>query len=93
MNVPVVHNKYAGTAPSGSVYIGRPSKWGNPFAMGTALGERSRVMKLFTEYLRGKPELIAAVRAELAGKDLVCFCAPQACHGDVLLRVASGGEP
>ncbi len=33
------------------------------------------------------------VRAELAGKDLVCFCAlNQLCHADVLLEVANSPE-
>jgi hypothetical protein len=27
---------------------------------------------------------------ELRGKDLVCWCAPKPCHGDVLLRLANG---
>jgi Domain of unknown function (DUF4326) len=26
---------------------------------------------------------------ELRGKDLLCFCAPAACHGDLLLRLAN----
>jgi hypothetical protein len=28
-------------------------------------------------------------RHELAGRDLVCWCAPLPCHGDVLLRLLS----
>jgi hypothetical protein len=31
-----------------------------------------------------QPNIIAAL-PELAGKDLVCWCAPLPCHGDVLL--------
>ncbi|WP_245303774.1 DUF4326 domain-containing protein [Pseudorhodoplanes sinuspersici] len=27
---------------------------------------------------------------ELEGKDLVCWCSPEACHGDVLLKLANG---
>lgn len=41
------------------------------------------------EWLRSQPELILAAKRELAGKDLVCFCAPKGCHGDVLLEVAN----
>ena len=26
---------------------------------------------------------------ELRGRDLVCWCAPEACHGDVLLALAN----
>lgn len=39
------------------------------------------------------PDLVAAVRVELAGRDLACWCPPESpCHGDVLLAVAAG-EP
>jgi hypothetical protein len=34
----------------------------------------------------------AEIRAALAGKDLVCWCAlDQPCHADVLLEIANGG--
>jgi hypothetical protein len=33
-----------------------------------------------------------AAKRELSGKDLVCFCAPKGCHGDVLLEVANAGD-
>ena len=33
-------------------------------------------------------EALAAL-PELRGKDLVCWCAPEACHGDVLLELAN----
>jgi hypothetical protein len=26
---------------------------------------------------------------ELRGRDLLCFCAPKPCHGDLLLRLAN----
>ena len=32
-----------------------------------------------------------AALPELRGKDLVCWCAPLACHGDLLLRLAGEG--
>ena len=35
-----------------------------------------------------QPELLAAL-PELAGKTLGCWCAPKACHGDVLARLAA----
>jgi Domain of unknown function (DUF4326) len=28
--------------------------------------------------------------SELRGRDLICWCAPERCHGDVLLRLANG---
>jgi len=40
--------------------------------------------------LLASPDKVAAAKRELRGKDLVCFCAPNACHGDVLIEVANG---
>ena len=73
---------------SKGVYIGRPSKWGNPFVIG-ADGSRADVVRKFEEYLKSNPMLMEAAKKELKGKDLVCFCAPLACHGDVLSRIAN----
>lgn len=70
------------------VYIGRPSKFGNPFVIGQH-GSRDEVIARYEAWLRTQPALIAAAKRELRGKSLVCWCAPQACHGDVLLRIAN----
>lgn len=35
------------------------------------------------------PLVIAEIKAELKGKDLVCWCAPKPCHADVLLEIAN----
>ena len=43
----------------------------------------------YEEYLMRNTELLAKVKANLRGKDLVCFCAPKRCHGDVLLKIAN----
>ena len=75
-------------APSGSVYVGRPSRFGNPFVIGRH-GDRAAVVARFEASLLANPELLAAAKAELRGKDLVCWCAPEACHADVLLRIAN----
>lgn len=73
---------------SKGVYIGRPSKWGNPFVIGPD-GTRADVVRKFEEYLQSNPVLMEAVKRELKGKDLVCFCAPLSCHGDILSRIAN----
>lgn len=86
--MPQVLNKYHGNIPADAVYIGRPSKWGNPFVIGQD-GTREEVVEKYRLWLEGQPELQAQARAELAGKSLVCFCAPKACHGDVLLKAAN----
>jgi hypothetical protein len=70
------------------VYIGRPSKFGNPFVIGQH-GSREQVIARFETWLLSQPALVAAAKRELRGKSLVCWCAPQACHGDVLMRIAN----
>lgn len=52
-------------------------------------GTREGVVAAYRQYLLMQPKLYIAARTELAGKDLVCFCAPEACHGDVLLEIAN----
>jgi len=69
------------------VYIGRPGKWGNPFQIGRD-GTRAQVIARYERWLATQPELLAAL-PELAGKTLGCWCAPRACHGEVLARLAS----
>jgi len=70
------------------IYIGRPTKWGNPFIIGPD-GSRADVVRKFEEYLMKNPALMEAAKKELKGKDLICFCAPLACHGDILSKVAN----
>lgn len=82
-----VLNKRQAVSSEG-VYIGRPSKWGNPFVIGQH-GDRAAVIAAFERYLTNRPDLIEAARNELRGRNLICFCAPLPCHGDVLLRVAN----
>ncbi len=69
------------------VYIGRPTKWGNPFVIGRD-GTREEVIKKYEFWIQGQPELLADLH-ELKNKTLSCWCAPRACHGDVLIKLAS----
>lgn len=69
------------------VYIGRPSKWGNPFVIGRD-GDRATVISKYRGWLLARPELVAALH-ELRGKVLGCWCAPLACHGEVLAELAN----
>lgn len=78
------------TAGTQQVYIGRPSKWGNPFVIGRD-GARAEVIEHYRSRLMRSPELLADLH-ELRGKDLVCYCAPAACHGDVLLELANASD-
>lgn len=71
------------------IYIGRGSKWGNPFVMkNRSEEERTLVIKLYAKWIM-KPEqkhLLDALE-ELRGKVLGCHCAPLACHGNVLIAL------
>ena len=69
------------------VYIGRPSKWGNPFVIGRH-GTRSQIIKKYEEWLLDNKKLMSAL-GELRGKVLGCYCLPQECHGMMLLRIAN----
>src|SRR5262249_41455073 len=86
-SMPKVLNKKLTGVPDGAVYIGRPGKWGNPFVIGRD-GTREEVVAKYRTHLLGNPALLAAL-PELAGKHLVCWCAPEACHGDVLIELAN----
>ena len=70
------------------IYIGRPSKWGNPFVISPS-ASRADVIAQYERWIVCQPELMAALH-ELRGKVLGCWCAPQPCHGDVLVRLANG---
>lgn len=70
------------------VYIGRPSKWGNPFVIGKD-GTRQEVITKYKMWIRLRSDLYEQARTELKGKILGCFCAPLSCHGDVLAEIAN----
>lgn len=88
--MPKVYNKHHKDAPADAVYVGRPSVYGNPFVMGKD-GTREEVVQKFRELIMKLPDnMMQKMCNELRGKDLVCFCAPKACHADVLLELANG---
>lgn len=68
------------------VFIGRGSKWGNPFIIGMN-GSRKQVINMYREYIMSRPELLADLH-ELKAKTLGCYCKPLACHGDILKELA-----
>ncbi len=86
--------------PTGCIYVGRPSKWGNPYAMGgvTLAGitagpqTRSDVVEMFRANFVNE----GLDATELRGKDLACWCPLEdgeenrvPCHADVLLELAN----
>ena len=81
-----------------AVYVGRPSKWGNPFSHlpGTAaqwqVNSREQAIELYRQWILGKVGMVEMIRRELRGKHLVCWCAPLPCHANVLLEIANAKE-
>jgi len=77
------------------VFIGRPSKWGNPFVIGRD-GDRKNVLESYALWIRtsiGQDDsLLDQIKMELKGKVLGCYCAPDTCHGDTLAKLADSTE-
>lgn len=78
------------------VYIGRGSKWGNPYThisdketlASHIVGSREEAMNKYREYLSNNQELLDSLH-ELDGKVIGCFCKPKSCHGDILIEFIS----
>ena len=68
------------------IYVGRPSKWGNPFVIGKD-GNREEVISKYRDWIT-KQEVFKDIE-ELRGKVLACWCHPLACHADVLAELAN----
>ncbi len=84
--------------PPNTVYVGRGTKWGNPFAIGSTdrqTGGRLDAEASIERYLQmlhiGQlPFKEGDAAAELVGKNLACWCPlDRACHADALLEVAN----
>ena len=87
--------------PPNTLYVGRPSYWGNPFRVSNGdcehpdCGPKSHppvtaqmAVDAFRRWIG--PEYEEQVIDELRGKDLACWCPlDQPCHADVLLELAN----
>ena len=102
--VPVTWRRPGGKKPDDVVYVGRPSKWGNPFRIGQPLAahfpgaegiarDAAHAVALFEQHTgpAGMYELDhTALVHELRGRPLACYCPDgQPCHADVLLHRAN----
>jgi hypothetical protein len=89
--------------PKGTVYVGRPTKWGNPHVLtpwfreaveAGAMSDEGRRRLAVQDFRDDLDAMNADVRAgflaALRGKDLACWCPlNQPCHADVLLELAN----
>jgi hypothetical protein len=75
--------------PSNTIYVGRPSKWGNPYWPTKTLTLDDCLIAykaLMTVRIKLHPEKWNL--NELKGKNLACWCAlDKPCHADVLLKL------
>ena len=88
----IVGNKKHGAH---GIYVGRPSPLGNPFPM-QGEATRAAVIRDYEDWLaeqmldsRSAASIEIHRLAALARKHhicLVCFCAPKACHADIIKR-------
>jgi len=74
--------------PANTVYVGRPTKWGNPYAV-EPKGQftREQAIEAYENYVRrvmvNHPDFLDSLK----GKDLACWCPlDKPCHADVLLK-------
>jgi hypothetical protein len=81
--------------PPNTVYVGRPTKWGNPYKVGKLSEDASypvtseQAVAFYTHYITVN-NLLPYIMTALKGKNLACWCPlDQVCHADVLLRIAN----
>jgi hypothetical protein len=80
------------------VYIGRPSRWGNPFSWKDGTLAEHKVasdveaVAAFEAWFTSQPELVEDAKRELCGKVLGCWCSPKPCHGDVIARIVNADD-
>jgi hypothetical protein len=85
--------------PEGAVYVGRPTKYGNPFDWRHGLNgcygvtAKQAAVEYYKDFLLNGRGPAAATDEEIAalkGKDLACWCKlSDPCHADVLLEIAN----
>lgn len=88
--------------PEGAVYVGRPTKYGNPLIVGLIYGATwgepepitdSNIIQVFERYCKEELAINKRWLEPLRGKDLACWCPLSSpCHADVLLRLANSLE-
>ena len=76
--------------PEDVVYVGRPTKWGNPYRPEECTAAEQGAVECFRILVESEPDTIAAIQRELRGKRLACWCSlDKPCHADVLAEIAN----
>lgn len=79
--------------PANTIYVGRPSIWGNPYRVAVspfiASSHQDAVNKHFRWVIRDEVYQ-EKIKNRLKGKNLACWCPlDQPCHADILLEIAN----
>jgi hypothetical protein len=79
--------------PPNTVYVGRPTKWGDHFEVGPDSSHED-VVRAYRCWIEDDrflaSHLIAVMQKELAGRNLACWCPlDKPCHADILLEMAN----
>jgi len=70
--------------PADTRKVDRTTRWGNPFRD----ADRRLAVERFEAWLAQQPALIEQAKAELAGRNLACWCPLGGpCHADAWLRL------
>ncbi|ATZ80756.1 hypothetical protein BMW23_0710 [Bodo saltans virus] len=99
---PTYNNLKEWTQDTNNVYIGRKgivfidsvrfpkedSIWHNPYKI-TNTNTRDEVLEKYEKYIteKIKNENLHEQLKKLKGKNLGCWCKPEKCHGDILLKI------
>ncbi len=66
--------------------------WGNPFKVSTDGSDRDAIVDQYYVYIKAKVQSDSKMAEELRnlhGKKLGCWCHPEKCHGDALVKLYS----
>ncbi len=76
--------------PANSIYVGRPTKWGNPYQVSCNATDEYRKLQIDKFEQSMSIMLKQDAITELKGKNLACFCPlDKPCHADVLLKISN----
>lgn len=85
---PRIYNANVDEIPPSAIWVDRRSPYGNIFKLGID-GDVDEVTRLYVNYLLDTPALIEDIKLNLKGKSLVCWCVPDRCHAEILIRLAN----
>ena len=75
--------------PENTIYVGRGSKWGNPYKIDTMMS-RETCLQMYGDHLKFMEDEGCFKKQELKGKNLACWCSlNESCHADKLLTWAN----